>query len=125
VHVNAEFVDGGLRITFANRGERPFLVNPVALGYGRGEIVTVTVKSESDTKKYRELTLELGHIRAAYGVPVEALRLVEPGGEFSWIHPVRDEHRDVGRVSISFRGPPLIGRAKYPVLTDLNDTWIR
>ena len=59
-------------------------------------------------------------------MPREALVEVGPGKSFSWLQPIRAEHRDVDRIVIRIMGHEhIIGGTTLPWLEELNDTWIR
>ncbi len=125
VHAGGEWVEEGFRLTLRNTGKKPFLVNPVALRYGIGQVTDVVVTRDGKRKEFRALKLELGFIRAQAAVPIGELVLLPPGQSYTWVQPVRGIDRDVDHIALSIGSIAILGRTTHPLLTGLNDTWIR
>ncbi len=125
VHVGGEWVEEGFRLTLRNTGKKPFLVNPVALRYGTGQVTDVVVTRDGKREEFRALKLNLGFIRAKAAVPVGELVLLPPGQSYTWVQPMRGIDRDVDHIALSIGSIAVLGRTTHPLLTGLNDTWIR
>ena len=123
VHASSEYADGKVRLTLRNVGTGAFLLSPEALRYGSLSVSRVTTRGRGKPKDSRlSMGLDLGRFRGPFGVPVDGLVEVKPGGTFSWTFPVPGEIRSV---QISLHRFPIVGETDVPVLLNMNDTWIR
>ncbi len=126
VHVRARWKEEGLEIEFTNRGVEPYLLSPLIERYAKASLTTVRLREGDEERTYRQLSLDLGTILLLNVIPREALIRLDPGETHSWIQRVRDEHRDVAHIVISFvADAPILGGTELPYLQRLSATWIR
>jgi hypothetical protein len=117
VHVSAEWTEAGLRLRLRNAGAVPFGVNPVAMKYGHGELVTKTTESGGSATSARMTRLTLGMIGFRASVPLRELVVLRPGGSTTVDIPLRPSLRGIEHVEIESNAFVIVtGDGTVPVL---------